>query len=371
MRFCHFSDSHLGAGANHPKRGKTGLTLRQEDIINAFIESIDKIIALKPDFCIYSGDLFDNVRPINRIIAIAGEHFHRLAEVNKIPTILIAGNHDAPKQPHIGAAVEIYKQIDNLYVACDSTLEIITIGDAKIFALPHCLTTDIQKTELKKLIPDTNSKYNLLTMHGVASGMPEFAMAELGEQEIPVELMDKFDYTALGHFHNYCQVGKRTWYSGSTERTSQSERDSAKGFLEIEMEPFKLKFHEVKTREMVDVQMINAAGKRGDELAIIIKEKIKQIDSSDKIVRLKIKEVSEETLKTLPVGVINELKQKSFALDIGFEKVKNDDTPQSFGRSSIGRIDEGFLEFLETVDLKGFDRARLKKEAIKYLSVEG
>jgi DNA repair exonuclease SbcCD nuclease subunit len=123
MKLCHFSDSHLGAGESHPRRGKSGLTLRQEDIINAFTEAVDKIIEIKPDLCIHAGDIFDSVRPLNRIMAIAGEQLYRLAEEHSIPTVLIAGNHDAPKQPHIGSAIEVYKQIDNLYVVSASRLE--------------------------------------------------------------------------------------------------------------------------------------------------------------------------------------------------------------------------------------------------------
>ncbi len=370
MRICHFSDSHLGAGKNHPKKGESGLTLRQEDIINSFIDAVDKIIELKPDFCIYAGDLFDSVRPYNKIIAIAGEQFHRLAEQNKIPTVLIAGNHDAPKQPHIGAAVGIYKQIENLYVACDSKFEKIIINDSCIFALPHCLSHDFLKVEMEKLIPDKSYKYNILVMHGVASGMPEFSMADLGEQEIPLNLMDKFDYTALGHFHNYCKVSSHAWYAGSTERLSQAERESEKGFLEVELEPFKVQFHKVKTREMVDIKAIDATGKRGDELVKHIKTEVEKAGNANKIIRLKIANVTPETIKTMPINVINELRHKSFALDLKFERKRDENTPESFGRSSIGKIDKGFLEFLDTVGLDGFDRETLKKEAIKYLSGE-
>ena len=370
MKFCHFSDSHLGAGKNHPKKGKSGLTLRQEDIINSFIDTIDKIIELKPDFCIYAGDLFDNVRPFNKIIAIAGEQFHRLAEQNKIPTVLIAGNHDAPKQPHIGAAVEIFKQIENLHVAGDSKLKKVIIKDTCIFALPHCLSHDFLKIEMDKLVPDENYKYNILVMHGVASGMPEFSMADLGEQEIPLNLMDKFDYTALGHFHNYCKVSSTAWYAGSTERLSQAERESEKGFLEVNLEPFQVQFHKIKTREMVDIKVIDANGKRGDELAIHIKSEVEKAGNTNKIIRLKIANITAETIKTMPTNVINELRHKSFALDLKFERKKDDNTPESFGRSSIGQIDKGFLEFLDTIGLDGFDRDALKKEAIKYLGGE-
>lgn len=370
MKLCHFSDGHLGAGESHPKRGKSGLTLRQEDIIASFVEAVDKIIEIKPDLCVYSGDLFHSVRPTNRIIAIAAEHLNRLASINKIPTVLITGNHDAPKQPHIGAAIEILRPIDNLYIAAESVLEIFTIDDTKFFALPHCLTSKILKEELAKCIPDTDYKYNILIMHGVAAGMPQFSMADLGEQEIPLDIMEKFDYTALGHFHDYSQVGKTAYYSGSTERLSQAEREAAKGFITVDFEPFSISFQEITTRKMIDLAPINAVGKRGDYLAQMIKEKIEKIDSSDKIIRLKVEGVSEETLRTMPAEIIRELKQKSYSLNISFEKETTLENANKFDRVAIGQIDKGFIKFLESVDLTGFDRERLKKEALQYLSDE-
>lgn len=370
MKICHFSDSHLGAGANHPKRGESGLTLRQEDIINSFIEAVGKIIAIKPDICIHSGDLFDSVRPLNRIMAIAGRQLYRLAEGNGIPTVIISGNHDAPKQPHVGAAIEVFHQIDNLYISADAGLQVFEINGSKFFALPHCLTTAIQTEELDRCVADRDARYNILIAHGVAAGMPQFAMLDLGEQEIPLDVMDGFDYVALGHFHNHCKVGARAYYAGSTERLSQAERDAAKGFVEIDLDPFRVTFHEVRCREMIDIEAIDASGKRGDQLAVILREKIEHLDSSDKIVRVRVEGVTEETLKTMPTEVISTLKQKSFSLDVSFEKAKTEDSGTSFGRSAIGRLDAGFVEFLETVDLSGFDRERLKREALKYLSSE-
>jgi len=369
MKICHISDSHLGAGENYPKRAQSGLTLRQEDIINSFKEAIDLIINIKPDICIHSGDLFDAVRPSNRIMAIAGEQLYRLASANNIPTVIISGNHDAPKQLHIGAALDIFNHIDNLYVSAGAGLKTFTIKDAKIFALPHCLTTEIQKQELLKCMPDSKYKYNLLMMHGVAAGMPEFSMADLGEQEIPVEIMNQFDYTALGHYHNYSQVGKRAYYSGSTERLSQGEREHAKGFIVVGLEPFKVGFQQVHCREMVDLPSIDAKGKRGDQLAQVIKEKIEQVGSSDKIVRLKITGATEETLRTMPVDVISSLKKESFALNITFEKEKSKEQEVKFGRSAIGRLDASFIKYLETVELEGFDKERLIEEATKYLNL--
>ncbi|MCP4685536.1 MAG: exonuclease SbcCD subunit D [bacterium] len=367
MKLCHLADSHLGAGDNHPRRAPSGLTVRQEDIIRSFVEAVDRIIEIKPDVCIHAGDLFHAVRPTNRIMAIAVEQFHRLASRHGIPTVIIAGNHDAPKQPHIGAALEVFERIDNLYVAARGEMIRFTLADTAFFALPHCLTTQSLKEQLALCRPDPEAAHNVLIMHGVAAGMPEFSMADLGEQELPVEVMNRFDYTALGHFHNYCQVADRAWYAGSTERLSQSEREIAKGFLMVGLDPLEVKFEEVSTRAMVDLETIDAAGKRGDQLAEIIKGRMQDVDSSDKIVRIKVEGVSPETLKTLPADTLAELKQKAYALDIRFEKEK-DETAETLDRPAIGQLDKSFVQFLETVDLADFDRDRLIREALKYLT---
>ncbi|MFH1372666.1 MAG: exonuclease SbcCD subunit D [bacterium] len=367
MKICHLSDSHLGAGAGHTKRGKSGLTERQEDIVNSFTEAIDKIIAIRPDLCIHSGDLFDAVRPTNRIMAIAGEQLHRLAEIESIPTVIIAGNHDAPRQPHIGAAIDVFRQFDNLYVASGSSRQVFQVRQARILALPHCVTTDVLQNELERCQPDSDAAFNILTAHGIVAGMPRFAMAELGEQEIPLDIINRFDYAALGHFHNYSRVAERACYAGSTERLSQAERAAAKGFAEVDMEPFRITFHEVRCRDMVDLPIIDATGYRGDQLASILQDKITQVDGSDKIVRLRVTGVTEETLKTMPVAVVNDLRHNSFDLNITFERTADDESAVSIGRTAIGRLDTGFIEFLNAVDLTGFDIERLKREAILYL----
>jgi len=346
------------------------LTLRQQDIIDSFIQAVDAIIEIRPDVCVHSGDLFHMVRPSNRIMAIAGEQLHRLAGRESIPTVVIAGNHDAPKQAHHGAALQIFEHIDNLYISARSKLETFDIGPARFFALPHCLTPRVLSEQLSLCRPSSDVQYNVLVLHGVAAGMPEFSMADLGEQEIPLDRLEEFDYVALGHYHNHTRVATKAYYAGSTERMSQAERQFAKGFVVVDVEPLKIEFREVRCRGMVSLPVIDASGKRGDQLAAIIRESINQVDSSDKIVRLKVEGVSEETLKTIPVSVITELRQKSYSLDITFEKKKSADEALGFGRSAIGRLDAGFLQFLEMADLRGFDRERLKKEALGYLAEE-
>jgi DNA repair protein SbcD/Mre11 len=370
MRICHLADSHLGAGESHERRAPSGLTCRQEDIINGFLNAVERIIALKPDLCLHAGDLFDRVRPLNRVMAIAAGALHRLAAEAGIPTVIILGNHDAPKQPHMGAALEVFRKIENLHVVSGSERKQIRIGDCCITALPHCLTTELLRREAARCVPDPSAKYNILMMHGVAEGMPEFSMADLGEQELPLEVMARFDYTALGHYHNFRQVTPSAWYAGSTERLSQAERESAKGFVELQFDPLRVVFHELATRPMVDTVPIQAAGKRGDELGQLLKDQLARLDSSDKIVRVNVEGVTAETLKTLPAGLIAELKQHAYDLDIRFQRDPQAASTQPFGRSAIGRLDLAFAEYLAGTDLGGFDRERLAREAARLLSAE-
>lgn len=370
MRICHFSDSHLGAGESHPKRGASGLTLRQEDVISSFTEAIDKIIAIRPEVCVHSGDLFHAVRPLNSIMAIAGRELHRLAETEGIPTIIITGNHDAPKQPHVGAAIDVYRQIKNLTVVAGSTMQELEIQGTCFHSLPHCSSAETQREELARCRPDPDAHFSVLIMHGVAAGMPEFSMADLGEYELPLDVMKPYDYTALGHFHNYCQVGPRAYYAGSTERLSQAERDSRKGFVTVNLEPFSVTFHEVSTRAMIDAEEVDGSGLRGDQLVRLIQERLDTVDKGKSMVRIKIRGVTPETLKTIPANAINQIKQEAFHVSLLFEKGSKDSREQQFGRSAFGSLDAEFANFLSTAETAELDKARLLRDAERYLRAE-
>ena len=194
-------------------------------------------------------------------------------------------------------------------------------------------------------------------------------MADLGEQALPLEVMAPFDYVALGHFHNHCQVAPRAFYAGSTERLSQSERTARKGFLEITLEPFSVSFHEVASRPMVDLPTINAAGKRGDQLISIIREKLAEVGGEDAIVRVNVDGISPETIKTIPAESLAELRQRSFDLNIRYERPDTGEDSLEFGRSAIGRLDHGLVDYIESLDLDEFDRDRLIREALQYLNL--
>lgn len=370
MRICHLSDSHLGAGESHPRRDKSGLTLRQVDIINCFIEAVDRIIAIKPDLCIHAGDLFHAVRPSNKIMAIAGEQLHRLTEKHGIPTVLICGNHDAPKLAATGAAIDVFRNLRGLAVVSSAELQTVEVAGVNVCAVPHMHNAESFRNAISHAGERAANGKNILVTHGVAAGMPEFSMADLGELEIPRDLFAPFDYVALGHYHNFSQVAKNAWYAGSTERLSMAERDAKKGFISFTLDPFRLEFHEVGARVMIDLTPVDAANLPVDDLLDILRQRLNEGDSKEKILRLQVLNISDTTMRSFPAGVIAELKQQAFSLDLRFERAHDESSGRKFGRNAIGRLEDEFLSHLETVDLSESERALFVEEGLKYLHEE-
>lgn len=364
MRIVHFADNHLGAGSDR----------REQDILDSFQTAIDKIIALSPDLVINAGDLFDMVRPSNRVIAFASEQLQRLGRDAGIPTVIIAGNHDAPKQMHIGPVLSIFRGFENIHVVCDSRLERIRIGQACVTAIPHCLTAEIMREELGKASPDPTARYNILVMHGVIEGLEAFRMADLAEQEIPGSILDLgFDYVALGHYHKYQKIspaGKMAYYSGSTERMSQAESTEAKGLIEIDFsrncatDP--VIFHELAARSMVDLPAVKASGKSADQIIAEIEAAVKAQKPEDKIIRVSITDIPEETYRALPFNKLADLKKEAFSLDIRFEKEKPPEE-NLYADLNLNRLDVAFEKFLSSHSIENLDKEHLKQLSLDYL----
>jgi exonuclease SbcD len=392
MRFIHISDSHLGASGFSRRLSPSGFNQREEDICNSFESAVDQIIQLKPDFVLHTGDLFHTVRPTNRIINFAIRQILRVVNL-QIPMIIISGNHDTPKQRAVGSVFSFFEVFSPyLHLVYRNQYELIELDQVAIHAIPHCLdqedfTREVAKVRIvggqRTADGGQNSTFNILMLHGVVAGIREFSMGELAEQEIPSSYLEMlFDYVALGHYHRFCQVKSGVYYAGSTERVSMAELGQDKGFVEVEIETstvhspqstetsspsINVKFHQVPTRDMIELPSIDARELDQEQVLQEIEKRTETEEIEEKIVRLKVRNIPEHIYNSLDFRKIAELKSKAFHFDLRFERKEEKAKGQST-RTSIGKLNAEFEQFLKQVAVESLNKERLLELGLKYLT---
>lgn len=235
MTILHFSDTHLGFQA-FDKVNAEGINTREQDVYDAFERVVARILEIKPDVVIHSGDFFHRPSPSNRALTFGLEQLKRICDA-KIPIVIIAGNHETPKTIYNSPILRALRNLECVYPIFGETWEKFEFDGVAVHGVPHINDNRILYRELERLEP-VAGKFNLLLLH--TSLGKKFLMEEYGEQVFPAEFEDKladFQYIALGHWHNFQKIGlhPNAWYSGSTERLSDTEIGAEKGFLKLEI----------------------------------------------------------------------------------------------------------------------------------------
>jgi len=356
MKILHVSDSHLGYSA-YRKSTEEGINQREIDVYNAFEQFIDYAVDKKPDLIIHAGDLFDSVRPNNRSISFAMNQLLRLSE-NKIPIVIIAGNHEQPKLKETGHIFSIFDHIDHVYPIYNSKYEKHSFNikgeELIIHAVPQCNSKKEFDTELKKLKADEKSNYNIFTAHGAVTGIKEFSMNEFNELLIPTKIINPvFDYVALGHYHKYTQLDGNAFYSGATESLSFNDANEKKGFIELDLTDNDLKhtFIEIKTRPMVDVKPIKCSNLKLDEVMKKIKQTVQEIKPKEKTFRVTLDDIPAHIYRSLDFNDIRKMSNDAIHFEIKANVVKDGEIKQQ-ASSKIDALTNEFKQFLEANDIE-------------------
>ena len=360
------ADTHLGYSA-YRKLTKEGMNQREIDIYNSFKQIIDYAVKSKPDLILHAGDLFDSVRPTNRAITIALEQIIRLSK-EKIPFIVISGNHETPKLTETGNIFKIFDHLDHIYPIYDNKYETIPfkIGSKKIIihAVPHCQTKEGFLDNLKKVKPDNSADFNVFMAHGAVTGIKEFKMNEFNELFIPTEALSKdFDYIALGHYHKYTEIIGNAFYSGSSERLTFAEVEGKKGCIEIELDSSKShKFIEINTRSMIDAIPINCSNLTIEEITRNIQEIIQKIKPQDKIFRMRLENISSHIYRGIDFNQIRKQCRGAVHFEIK-SNVKKEGDQRINENYKIESIAGEFQKFLK-------DRDATEKDLLLKLGLE-
>ena len=368
MRIIHFSDTHLGF-SDLDVVNSDGINMREADFYKAFSDIIDAILQEKPDFVIHSGDLFHRASPTNRAITFALSQIARLDSA-KIPLILIAGNHEAPKSKALAPILKIFDSFKNVYVAYNQNAEIFEFKDINFYALPHINSEETILKELEKIENSIDlEKKRVLIMHATVGA--HYLMNEFGEWVYPKEkeyLFDKFDYVALGHWHGFSGLKKfnNVYYAGSSERTSSSDIRDNKGYVDVKIDKDLTIEHKVITLRKflqfkIDAKELESELKKLD---------LSEIDGA----------IVELTLTNLDINLSIEIDNsylKSHFPDASFVKIKRELIQSSSGtieNVEALTLQDYFLEHIDSQidDIEQKNRVISKaKELFNIVDVEG
>jgi len=355
IRVCHMADVHLGY-RRYNKLSKSGLNQRELDVNLAFQEAITRIISLKPDVTIIAGDLFHAVRPSNSIVTFCFRQLRRLARDTGAPVVIIAGNHETPKRADTGSVLQLFSEIENVYVA-ESGYEVFSFAEKglSVACLPHTALLELESVTLRA---DDRFAHNILVVHGQVN---ERWVSDFGGADVELKALapHEWDYIALGHVHIHRPVALNAAYSGALEHTSTniwSEASIGKGFLEVSLPGGKRNFHPLTSpREIAVLEPLEVEGAEPGEVMELIRDRLDSIAGGmdGKIVRLEVRGISRETYRHLDHKELRVARARALhlTLDITFASTSN--LSRSVGQAGKGLLKDQLREFSKGFEVPG------------------
>ena len=360
MKVLHFSDTHLGFN-DLDVLNEENINQREADFYDAFSQVVTKIEEIQPDYVIHTGDLFHRASPSNRAISFSLSQFKRINELG-IPFILIAGNHSTPKTNLSTPILKIFENFENVYLSYEQKYKKIVFDDVVFHTLPHM--NDETKADAQIALCEQNiekEKKNIMMLH--CSVGAHYLMQEFGEWVYPKDkeyIFTQMDYVALGHWHGFGSVGKykNVYYSGSTERTSLSDKRNEKGFVVVDLsDAFKLEFHPIHIRPIVQKE-IDCSDYENALIALDTK------DTEDAIIEVTLKNITPLQSIEIQNSDITKLFENAMSVTIKREFIHAQES-EALGDIEALSLEEYFLEHIkEESEKEEFARLKTKVQEL-------
>ena len=264
MKFFHLSDLHIGL-----KLMNRDLSEDQEYI---FRQITDLAALHRPDAVVIAGDIYDRAVPSAEAVELFDRFLTGLTQaVPGTAVMIISGNHDSGLRLNCFRSVLARQQVHMIGLPPQRPEEFIEKvvleddwGPVNFYLLPFVkpsMVKQIVGTEengnnlsydetLRRLIDRENideSRRNVLVSHQfylpphVQANQVERMESEIRTvgniDEVSGEMLQIFDYAALGHIHKPMKVGDEFHrYCGTPLACSVSEAGQDKGIVMVEME---------------------------------------------------------------------------------------------------------------------------------------
>lgn len=263
MKLFHLSDLHIGL-----KLLNRDLYEDQQYILNKIVEIAKKE---QPDAFIVAGDIYDKAVPSAEAVGLFDEFVVDLkAAIPNATIMMISGNHDSAPR------IDCYRKIlldQKVYMIGEPPVEEKeyiekvrledSYGEVNFYLLPFVKPSMVKKIvgvdekgnnlsydeSVHRLINRENidkTKRNVLVSHQfyLPSGSKVEDIERMDSEvrtagnidEICADVLEKFDYAALGHIHKPMKVGSEYYrYSGTPIACSVSEANQQKGIIVVDM----------------------------------------------------------------------------------------------------------------------------------------
>lgn len=262
VRFIHAADIHLG-------NVQYNLFERFKDFNKSFQWLLNQTIERKADFLLISGDFFhhNDVKPDTMSMVFQLMQTFKETTENKVPIIVIEGNHDLRRYGTIRSWLEFMAEI-NLIVLLDanfpndSTLVFkeynfnthqggfINIKGVNIYGLKwQGSAIKDYFTLIEQSIQTTGC--NVLMLHFGIKGYINDRNDGIDYDQHLTVLKNKVDYLALGHYHKKYDIDNWIFNPGSLESCEFQEYENDRGIFFVEVidnkiDPNNVKFISIK-----------------------------------------------------------------------------------------------------------------------------
>lgn len=264
MRMFHMADLHIGKKLN-----QASLDQDQRHMLHQVVKRIQM---QKPDVLLLSGDIYDRRNPSIEAVELLDDFLSEVVLRCKVPVIAISGNHDSGER--LGFASSILTKA-GLHIAGRMELPVpqtilydqwgpvvfhqLSYGD--LSTIKYLLQTEDSmdyQTAMQTVLNTIELSYenhtrHVLLAHGVVALVDENGKAadcdtlerSDSERELTIggtefwtsDMLDGFQYVALGHLHSCQRSGSNhIRYAGSPLKYSFSEEHHIKGILQIDMD---------------------------------------------------------------------------------------------------------------------------------------
>lgn len=226
------------------------------------VNVMDQIINFTKDNGIktvfFLGDLFETKRYID--ITCFNEIFKKLHELSsQIDDLyMLVGNHDLALRNSI-TSKEVETSIDSLFPFAKiiKKKENILVNGINYVCIPFQKDIYVMRGEFiesSEEIKD-NGRFNVLLFH---TEYNEFSYGHGASCSSPLKKkdirFDRYDYSFGGHIHNRTIINKKSLFIGAPFEHTRDEKNSAKGFMTLDVKEKKFKFHETNYPKFMEIK---------------------------------------------------------------------------------------------------------------------